>query len=95
MHVVPIHTSTDYNEHIGSVSQKGQITLPKFIREELNIQPHDKISLKFIKKNYITIEKIPSRIDESYQVVPPLKKSLSLKEMRAIARDEHLKKTYK
>lgn len=91
MQVVPINTSTDYQQQSTlSVSKKGQITLPKFIRDRLGIRSADKISLKLVQGNTIAIEKIPSSIDESYQVIPPLKKPLSLQEMVTQAREEHV-----
>lgn len=81
-------------EFIGSVSPKGQITLPMEIRRELGIKPKDKVavtideeSVKGIKGVRVTL--VSARLAESFQAVPALKASLTLQEMTREATEEH------
>lgn len=57
--------------YTSSVSPKGQITLPKQIREELQIEPKD-IVVIMLKDGKLQIESAKSRLRSVYQSIPAL-----------------------
>lgn len=71
----------------GSVSPKGQVTIPTAIRKELGIKPGDRVAIS-LKANEVTIRRLPSPLDASYQAVPALRRPISLEEMEAIIAEE-------
>jgi bifunctional DNA-binding transcriptional regulator/antitoxin component of YhaV-PrlF toxin-antitoxin module len=51
-------------EYLATITQKGQITLPKAIRELLKVNKYDSVKLVFDKKiNKAVIDKAPDLID--------------------------------
>lgn len=74
--------------YIGSVSPKGQITVPKALRKLLGIKPKDKIAFQ-VEKRAVTIIPKGSLVDATYRVVPALSKPLSFRNVSRIAADEH------
>ncbi len=76
------------NEVLTSISKKGQVTIPKEIREKLGIKPKDKIAFR-AEKGKIRIIPLGSPIEASFQAVPALKRKVSLEQMIEIAAEEH------
>lgn len=81
-------------EFISSVSPKGQVTIPLPIRKKIGIKAKDKVAVK-IEGDEVKIRTVSSRLEASYQAVPALKRSVSIKDMIKIAREEHSKKVSK
>jgi AbrB family looped-hinge helix DNA binding protein len=75
-------------QFVGSVSPKGQITLPQAIRQLLGVQPKDKVRIK-VEGHEVKVTPLGSPMDASFQAVSALKKPLSLEQMTEIAHDEH------
>lgn len=75
-------------EFLSSVSEKGQVTIPKEMREALGVKPRDKVAFKLEGKE-IKIVPVGSPIEASFQAVPALKTSISLEEMTEVAAQEH------
>ncbi len=75
-------------EFLSSVSEKGQVTIPKEMREALGVKPKDKVAFKLEGKE-IKVVPLGSLIEASFQAVPALKKSISLEEMTELAVEEH------
>ena len=74
------------NESLSSVSPKGQVTLPIYIRRALGIKPKDKVVIR-LEHGKIEITLAPSPLD-SYQVVPALKPPRSWKEIETLVGEE-------
>ncbi|MBI2611474.1 hypothetical protein HYW54_01870 [Candidatus Gottesmanbacteria bacterium] len=74
--------------YIGSVSPKGQITIPKSLRKLLGVKPRDKIAFK-VERRSVKIVPAGSLVDATYQVVPALPKPVSFRDMSMIAAEEH------
>jgi AbrB family looped-hinge helix DNA binding protein len=55
--------------YTSSVSPKGQITLPKQLREELQIEPKDIVVIA-LEDGHIQIEKAETRLLSGFGVVP-------------------------
>ena len=66
--------------YTSSVSQKGQITLPKELRLELDIEPKDVVVIA-LEDGHISIEKAGSNLLSGFGVVPVPDPSRSWKEI--------------
>ncbi len=58
----------DMYEHLSIVGQRGQITLPKDIRDKEGIRPKDKVIVK-IEDDKIVVEKTVKRKDRKTQLI--------------------------
>ena len=68
--------------NVGKMSKKGQIVIPKEIRERFGIHPGDAVIFK-IQGNKVIIEKIQEKMSEILKNSKPVKKSLDFqKELR-------------
>jgi len=79
-------SNTTYGEFVGSVSSKGQITLPLAVRKDLGIK--DTVIIR-VDKGEIKVSPTTVTFLDSFQAIPALKKPLSFAEIREIAREEH------
>jgi AbrB family looped-hinge helix DNA binding protein len=61
--------------NIGKMSKKGQIVIPKDIRERFEIKPGDAVIFK-IQGDKIVLEKIQERMSEILKNSKPVEKSL-------------------
>jgi len=73
-----------------TVSQKGQVVIPKNIRDILNIEPNDKVGVDIENKKVI-IKPVPT-IDDVFGMVKTTNKELTTKEMKNIVQEEIDKK---
>ncbi len=70
--------------NIGKMSKKGQIVIPKNIRERFEIKPGDAVIFK-IQGDKIVLEKIQERMSEILKNSKPVEKSI---EFQTRLRDE-------
>lgn len=70
------------------VTRKGQVTVPVEFRKQLGIQEGDSVEFT-LEGGALRLTPTRSRVDESFQAVPPLPDHLSWKEVEQIAHDEH------
>ncbi len=70
--------------NVGKMSKKGQIVIPKEIRDKFRIQPGDAVIFK-IQGNKITIEKIQEKMSEILESSKPVENSI---EFQRKLRDE-------
>lgn len=91
MQVVPIDTSKDIKEIFGSVSPKGQVTIPLVIRKQLGVQAKDKVAFR-LENGEVKIAPAGSSLETCFQAVPALKIKMSVEKMTEIAADEHAQK---
>jgi len=61
--------------NVGKMSKKGQIVIPKEIREKFGIKPGDAVIFK-IQGNKVIIEKIQEKMSEILINSKPIEKSL-------------------
>ena len=94
MQVVPHDTITEVNEFVVSVSPKGQITMPKAIRNKLGVKPKDKVVIR-LEEGEVRVVPVNVTFETIYQSVPPLQKKFSDKEMVRIAREDHVQQVAK
>jgi len=74
----------NYSMIIGKISNKGQIVIPKKIREKLGIKSGDGLIFR-VKDNYIIIEKIEEKLADILKHSKPIMNSL---EFQSKMRDE-------
>lgn len=89
MQTLPNTTSnTNNREFVGSVSPKGQITLPLDVRKHFGIT--NTVIIR-VDKGEITVSPSNASFLDSFQAIPALKKPLSFQEIRQIAQEEYAK----
>lgn len=55
---------------ITNITQKGQITLPKEIREILGLQPKSRVSIAVTKEGQLKVKKVVSLLDLAGSIKP-------------------------
>ncbi len=80
-------------EHISTVTQKGQVTIPLAVRKVLGIKPHDRVLFRVSDGR---VELLPSlmTLEAVYGAVKPLTKPENFQALRKIAREERLQRRY-
>jgi len=71
-----------------SMTSKGQVTIPVYLRGLMNLTPGDKVIFDY-DDDYIKL-KPSSKLDSVYGSIKPFKKGLTYKQMRTIALEEKL-----
>ena len=73
------------------VGAKGQVTLPTAVRKALGLNGNGRITF-VIDSGTVRIKSDQELLAEVYQSVPALKRSLTLKQIRDIAIEEHVQR---
>lgn len=66
---------------VSTITSKGQLTLPKKIREKLNVHSGDKVEFLIDDNDKIFILPVKTSMTELKGMVPPPGKKVSLKDM--------------
>jgi antitoxin PrlF len=66
---------------VATITSKGQLTLPKKIREKLNVHSGDKVEFLIDENDNIFILPVKTSVKELKGMVPPPGKVVSLKDM--------------
>jgi AbrB family looped-hinge helix DNA binding protein len=82
------NSNTNSREFVGSVSSKGQITLPLDVRKQLGIT--NTVIIR-VDEGEIKVSPTNATFLDSFQAIPALKEPLSFAEIRRIAREDHVK----
>lgn len=80
MQELPISTVT-------TITQKGQVTIPLLIRNKLGIRAGDKIAFE-LNRESVSLKPVKQSLKTIFGSIPPLKKKLSIQQMRKIALEE-------
>jgi len=70
---------------VTSMTRKGQVTIPKEVRDVLGLKPFDTIEIR-IEDGTATLRKARLALDEIAGILPPL--GIPIEEMPAIAMDD-------
>lgn len=65
------------------LTSKGQITLPKVLRDRLHLQPGDKIEFLLDSAGNVHLKPITQPVSRLKGMVPPPQRPLTLEEMEA------------
>jgi len=66
--------------NISTITKKGQVTIPKAIREHFKIKPHDKIEFE-IKDNVVRLKPLPT-LESNFGRVKPIERPEDFKKLR-------------
>ena len=72
---------------ITTVTKKGQVTIPRIIREKLQINCGDKVEFTFNKQGQVVLQPVKTNLDNLYGILKKEKPDLDIDEQRKIARD--------
>jgi AbrB family looped-hinge helix DNA binding protein len=70
---------------ITSLTRKGQVTIPKAVRDGLGLRPFDKVEIEMVGSE-ARIRKARRALDELAGILPPL--GIPIEEMPRVAREE-------
>jgi AbrB family looped-hinge helix DNA binding protein len=73
---------------MSSISPKGQITLPKELRDLLGVTPKTKVTLRF-EQGAVKVVPVTATVESIYQSVPALDRPLADRDISDIAHEEH------
>lgn len=74
---------------VSTLTQKGQVTIPKGLRDNLGLQPHDRITFA-VQDGYATLRRLP-RLEEVVGSLPSLASlglDMTVEEAIELAREE-------
>jgi antitoxin PrlF len=74
-------------EHIRTVTTKGQVTIPSEIRRLLGVKPQDKIVFQ-VRNGRVELRPVAMTLTEACGAVRPLERPMSLDEMRRVVDEE-------
>ena len=70
--------------HIAKLTNKGQITIPKTVRQSLGLHPGDKLEFIINKNDEVLFKPIVKKVDDVFgKLHKPDRKSVSVKAMDA------------
>lgn len=75
---------------VTTLTRKGQVTIPKEVRDKLGLKPFDKIEMR-VEDGEARLRKARPSLDELAGSLPSL--GLSIDEMIALAKEERAKRT--
>ncbi len=67
---------------VSTITSKSQITMPKKIRDKLNIHIGDKVEFLLDENGYVYISPVKSSLIKLKGMVPPTHKKISLSDMQ-------------
>jgi antitoxin PrlF len=78
--------------HIGTVTQKGQVTIPVEIREHLGVQPNDRVAFT-VRDGEVVLQK-PTMLNlgDVFGAITPRKRPEDFKALRDAAIEEHIER---
>ncbi len=68
-----MQSNTSYQQHEGTLTRKGQVTIPAEIREQLGLKPKDKVRFT-VEGDTVRLMPAPSKLLAGYGAVTPRKK---------------------
>lgn len=81
----------EIEEYSGTITTKGQVTLPKQVRQLLGVKPHDKVVFR-IWQGKVELQPATMTLDDVFGAVTPQQSPENFKELRDSAIEEHVQK---
>src|SRR5512140_2011587 len=80
-------SSMEHQDHMSTVTTKGQVTIPLAVRQLLGVKPHDQVTFRVSEGR---VELLPSRmsLEDVYGAVKPRKRPENWQAVRHQAREE-------
>ncbi len=79
----------EVQEHIRTITTKGQVTVPAEIRRFLGVEPHDKIVFR-VMDGRVELQPTKMSLEATFGAVTPRKRPEDFKELRDVAIEEHV-----
>ena len=83
----------DVKEYTGTITQKGQVTIPLSVRKTLGLKPRDRVLFR-VTAGRVELLPNPMTLESVYGAVKPLTRPENWKEIRRIAREDRIVKKY-
>ena len=77
-------------EHVRTITTKGQVSIPAEVRRILGVKPHDKLVFRITEDNRVELQPTTMSLEDTFASVPPLTEPLDDKQMRDLAIEEHV-----
>lgn len=84
-------TTNQVREYVGSVSQKGMITIPQAVRRHFKIKPKGKVVFR-MSEDAVEIKPMSMTLEDTFGSVKPINRPENFKQLRKIAIGEHVDK---
>ncbi len=85
----------EHKEYIGTITSKGQVTIPAALREALGLSAQDKVVFRLTEDSKVEIEPLPMSLEETFGSVQPLQRPEDFAALREIAREERVERFIK
>lgn len=81
-------------EHLRSLTSKGQVTLPKDIRERLRLRPGDMVRFVLDEEGRVIVSRAAPSLEEAYGSVPPLQRPEDFQRLRDDAVEDRVRRKF-
>lgn len=81
----------EIEEHIRTVTTKGQVTIPAEIRRLLEVEPGDKVIFR-VREGTVQLQPVAMTLEDAFGAVTPRSQPEDLADLRDTAIEEHVKK---
>ncbi|MBC8255412.1 MAG: AbrB/MazE/SpoVT family DNA-binding domain-containing protein [Ardenticatenia bacterium] len=81
----------EIEEHIRTVTTKGQVTIPAEIRRLLEVEPGDKVIFR-VREGTVQLQPVAMTLEDAFGAVTPRSQPEDLADRRDTAIEEHVKK---
>ena len=72
---------------ITTVTKKGQVTIPRMVREKLQINSGDKVEFTFNEQGQVVLQPVKTDLNSLYGILAKERPELDIEEQRNAARD--------
>ncbi|MGI6327362.1 MAG: AbrB/MazE/SpoVT family DNA-binding domain-containing protein [Dethiobacteria bacterium] len=72
---------------ITTVTKKGQVTIPRMVREKLQINSGDKVEFTFNEQGQVVLQPVKTDLNSLYGILAKERPELDIEEQRKAARD--------
>jgi antitoxin PrlF len=83
----------EQKEYIGTITSKGQVTIPAAVREALGLSAQDKVVFRLSAGNKVVLEPLPMSLEEAFGSVQPLSRPENFAALRETAREERIERS--
>jgi len=80
--------------YVRSLTRKGQVTVPKAVRDLLALEPGAAVSFEVDEQRRVTVKRAALSLDEIFGSVPPLTKPEDFERLRDEAIEEHVSREF-
>lgn len=75
---------------VGKLTAKGQVTIPRQVRELLGVKPHDQVLFR-VQDGTVQLQRATLSLEDTFGAVEPLQRPEDFRSLRERAMEEHVK----